>query len=55
MANEQHLKVIKQGVQAWNTWRLLDPALRPNLIDADLEAQTFREYTCMSQISLGSI
>ena len=40
MANEEHVALLKQGVEAWNVWRLesvprnLD--LRPNLYMADL-------------------
>jgi uncharacterized protein YjbI with pentapeptide repeats len=40
MANEQHLKILKQGVEQWNKWRLenaITPDLgRANLSDANL-------------------
>lgn len=26
MANEEHLKIIKQGVEVWNRWREENPA-----------------------------
>ena len=30
MANEEHLKILKQGVEQWNKWRL-ENAIRPDL------------------------
>jgi hypothetical protein len=37
MANEEHLKLIKQGVEAWNAWRHENPDIRPDLSEADLD------------------
>ncbi len=31
MANEKHLKILKQGVEAWNQWRRKTPDVRTNL------------------------
>ena len=39
MANEEHLKILKQGVEQWNKWRLenaRENAIRPDLSGADL-------------------
>ena len=36
MANQQHLDVLKQGVEVWNQWREQYPAIRPDLRGADL-------------------
>ena len=36
MANEDQLKVIKQGVDFWNQWREQNPEVRPELSQADL-------------------
>ncbi len=41
MANTEHLKILKQGVEAWNEWREKNPQRTPdlskaNLIEADL-------------------
>jgi len=36
MANEEHLKIIEQGVDVWNQWREENPAIRPDLSKADL-------------------
>ena len=35
MANEEHLKILKQGVEQWNRWRL-ENNVRPDLSGADL-------------------
>ncbi|MDB9343746.1 pentapeptide repeat-containing protein [Nodularia spumigena CS-586/05] len=36
MANEEHLAILKQGVEVWNEWRSENPDLEVDLIDADL-------------------
>ena len=36
MANEEHLAILQQGVEAWNQWRKDKPALRPDLRRSDL-------------------
>jgi uncharacterized protein YjbI with pentapeptide repeats len=36
MANEEHLRVLKRGVAAWNEWRRNNPSLQPDLFQADL-------------------
>jgi hypothetical protein len=36
MANEEHLKIIRQGVAAWNDWRRKNPQDRIDLVDAYL-------------------
>jgi Pentapeptide repeats (8 copies) len=36
MANPDHLKVLQQGVDAWNAWREREPSITPDLIEADL-------------------
>jgi uncharacterized protein YjbI with pentapeptide repeats len=35
MANEEHLKILKQGVEQWNKWRL-ENVIKPDLQDANL-------------------
>jgi uncharacterized protein YjbI with pentapeptide repeats len=37
MANEEHLKILREGVAAWNEWREKNPGLHPDLGGADLE------------------
>lgn len=36
MANSKHLKILQQGVAAWNAWRSANPYQRPDLRGADL-------------------
>lgn len=36
MANEEHVKILKQGVDAWNKWRQENPGILPDLSRADL-------------------
>lgn len=36
MANREHLKKIKEGVDAWNAWRTKNPDIVPNLSKATL-------------------
>lgn len=36
MPNEEHLKIIKQGVNAWNQWREENPDTIPDLSQADI-------------------
>jgi uncharacterized protein YjbI with pentapeptide repeats len=36
MANKKHLKLLRQGVDAWNAWRAREPSSRPDLSGAEL-------------------
>lgn len=36
MANEEHLKILEQGVKAWNKWRKQNPNIKPDLSRATL-------------------
>ena len=36
MADQEHLKILKQGMKAWNKWRVANPDIRPDLSGADL-------------------
>jgi hypothetical protein len=36
MANPEHLKILKQGVEAWNKWRDKNHSIRPDLSEAGL-------------------
>jgi uncharacterized protein YjbI with pentapeptide repeats len=36
MADEEHLKILLQGVKAWNRWRDENPGIRPDLTEAPL-------------------
>src|ERR1044072_1504949 len=41
MANPEHLKILHQGVEAWNKWRDKNPDVNPDLSDADLNSAEF--------------
>jgi uncharacterized protein YjbI with pentapeptide repeats len=36
MANDEHVALLKQGVDAWNAWREANPDILPDLIGANL-------------------
>jgi hypothetical protein len=36
MANQEHLDILKQGVEQWNQWRREHPEIRPDLTRASL-------------------
>ena len=42
MANEKHLRILRQGVEAWNRWREDNPDIRPDLSEADLYGAELR-------------
>lgn len=47
--NPDHLEILKKGVNAWNRWRDENPAVIPDLQDANLEGP---EYPLMNGINL---
>jgi uncharacterized protein YjbI with pentapeptide repeats len=42
VANEEHLKILRQGVAAWNEWRDKNPKSRPDLSEANLHEVDLR-------------
>src|SRR5919202_729615 len=42
MANEEHLAVLRQGVEVWNEWKANNPEIRPNLSFANGKRITIR-------------
>ena len=38
MATSEHLAILKQGVEAWNEWRVANPSIQPDVSDADLHS-----------------
>ena len=40
MANEEHLAILKQGVEVWNGWRLVNKDIQPDLSLANLAGAT---------------
>jgi hypothetical protein len=57
MANQEHLDLLKQGVETWNQWRQEHPDVTPDLSGADLGfADLLRadfRYTDLSSAELG--
>src|SRR5689334_10355719 len=43
MANQQHLDLLKQGVEIWNHWRKEHPDIRPDLRESKLICMGLRE------------
>ncbi len=43
MANEEHLKILQQGVNAWDQWRKENPHVEPDLSYAALTGSRLRE------------
>jgi uncharacterized protein YjbI with pentapeptide repeats len=37
MANQEHLAILKQGIEVWNEWRQKNPKVKPDLSGANLE------------------
>ncbi|MEM8720954.1 MAG: pentapeptide repeat-containing protein [Cyanobacteria bacterium P01_G01_bin.39] len=35
MADENHLEILREGVEVWNQWRKENPDIKPDLYDAD--------------------
>ncbi|MBL7189156.1 MAG: pentapeptide repeat-containing protein [Phycisphaerae bacterium] len=42
MANPKHLKILKQGVEAWNKWREEYPHVVPELSSVDMQGANLR-------------
>ncbi|MBW0000882.1 MAG: pentapeptide repeat-containing protein [Verrucomicrobia bacterium] len=43
MVNEEQLRILRQGVAAWNRWRGKQPAIHPDLCGANLRFADLRE------------
>ncbi len=55
MANEEHLKILKQGVEQWNNWRL-ENAIKPDLSGANLiGANLLRAYLIDAYLSFADL
>ncbi|MFN0175021.1 MAG: pentapeptide repeat-containing protein [Saprospiraceae bacterium] len=51
MANPEHLKILKQGVEVWNKWREENRLLKPDLSSADLR-DTDLKYASLYRTNL---
>ncbi len=43
MANPEHLKILRQGIEAWNQWRQDQPQIHPDLREANLDGEDSRK------------
>jgi len=43
MANEEHLAILRQGVEVWNDWRAANPDVLPDLSRADIQKADLHE------------
>lgn len=55
MANKEHLRILKQGAEAWNEWRNENPSMRFNLSGADLDGTDLRGVNVEGAIVLASV
>lgn len=55
MANQEHLKILKKGVQAWNQWRRENPEIWVDLYKVDLDKDTFNQAHSVGGIDLRGI
>ena len=43
MANDEHIALLKKGVEAWNAWRQENPDIYPDLSEANFSGANFSE------------
>jgi hypothetical protein len=44
MANDEHLKILKQGVEVWNEWRRVEYGTTPDISCADLKSADLSHF-----------
>jgi hypothetical protein len=52
MANDEHVALLKKGVDAWNEWREKNPDIHPDLSGANLRKANLRKAN-LSEADLG--
>ena len=55
MADEEHLRIIRQGVNIWNEWREKHPELIPDLSGADLFMANLSRASLTGAIPMGAL
>ena len=56
MANDEHVAILKKGVEAWNAWRDENPDIRPDLRGANLrEANLSRANLAGADLSRANL
>jgi uncharacterized protein YjbI with pentapeptide repeats len=51
VANAEHLKLLRQGVDVWNDWRAKEPLIAPDLGEADLQ----RAHLSRANLSMANL
>ena len=54
MSNQEHVDILKQGVEVWNQWRSDYPEIQPNLRSADLRSADLIQANLTSADLLGA-
>ena len=44
MSDHNHLEALKEGMDAWNSWRLENSSTRPDLSEADLRGVNLKGF-----------
>ena len=52
MANQEHLDILKQGVEAWNQWRKEHHDIQLDLSEVDLSGDDLREADLRGALQL---
>lgn len=52
MANQEHLEILRQGVEVWNRWREEHLEILPDLRGADLRGAHLREADLRGALQL---
>jgi len=56
LVNDDHLAILKKGVEAWNKWRQENPSIEPDLSGADLEGEILAEVDfCRTNLSKANL
>jgi hypothetical protein len=54
MADKEHVKILRQGVEVWNRWRKENPDIRPDLSGVDLSGADLSEADLSRAILRGA-
>ena len=47
MTDKSHLKILEEGPEAWNSWRIEKPGVKPKLAAEDLTDMSYGSYNTM--------
>jgi hypothetical protein len=55
MADQSHLDILQQGVEAWNSWRERNPSIKPDLCGEPLSEADLRDADLSGAVLRGAI